>query len=153
MTQYEEKNPSIETASLTLSESITLVGDDGIEHFTATGRPMPEYSYSSLANMPGQFGAQVPQSLPWKFTDDDIISVPIPIDEAGRPVRVTDRIKRKSWLGGWGRSAKCGRKKQRCRIVRMTRGDYLKYYARDENGNYIGTEPEGSGPSITDFSD
>ena len=28
------------------------------------------------------------------------------------------------------------------KVVRMPRMDYLKYFARDEHHNYIGTEPE-----------
>ncbi len=30
-------------------------------------------------------------------------------------------------------------------MIRVTRGDYLKYFVRDEKGNYCGTEPEGVG--------
>ncbi|TKA81626.1 hypothetical protein B0A49_01260 [Cryomyces minteri] len=37
------------------------------------------------------------------------------------------------------------RSKEQVRMVQMTRDEYDTYWARDEDGNYIGTAPEGSG--------
>ena len=34
------------------------------------------------------------------------------------------------------------------RIVMMTRNDYLRYWARDVQGRYVGSAPEGEGPRI-----
>ena len=36
-------------------------------------------------------------------------------------------------------------KKDEFKMVEMTRGEYLKYWAKDEEERYIGTEPEGEG--------
>ncbi|KAI9673853.1 MAG: hypothetical protein M1817_002059 [Caeruleum heppii] len=142
----DKKAPTVDAMSLSPSEAPTLVQEDGLKRFTATGRPMPEKQYWSNSDDPYSHV----QSLPYKFTDEDYISVPVPAEEekpsevrqvTGR--RPTFFMKLKQALsdrdgGGSG--------KQKFRIVRMKRGDYLKYYARDEDGNYIGTEPEGSGP-------
>ncbi len=68
-----------------------------------------------------------------RFTDDSIISVPIPIENG-------NNRRRKSFLGKIGE--KIRGKEQNCRIIRMTRREYLARYAKDENGNYIGTEPQ-----------
>lgn len=38
--------------------------------------------------------------------------------------------------------------KQRVKDVRMTREEYEAYWARDEEGRYVGTEPEGRGAVI-----
>ena len=31
------------------------------------------------------------------------------------------------------------------RLLRMSKGEYTKYWAYDDEGNYVGTEPEGVG--------
>lgn len=36
---------------------------------------------------------------------------------------------------------KAKKSKEGFRLVRMTRGEYLMYWAKDEEGRYIGTEP------------
>ncbi|KAF2454374.1 hypothetical protein BDY21DRAFT_353795 [Lineolata rhizophorae] len=38
--------------------------------------------------------------------------------------------------------------RDRIRMVRMTRGEYLAYWARDARGKYVGTEPRERGPEI-----
>ena len=34
------------------------------------------------------------------------------------------------------------------KMLRMSKEDYAKYWAKDDDGNYIGTEPEGEGRKI-----
>lgn len=38
-----------------------------------------------------------------------------------------------------------GAESEKHKMVRMRRDEYLKYWARDAKGIYIGSEPEGSG--------
>jgi hypothetical protein len=35
--------------------------------------------------------------------------------------------------------------RSRIKVLNMSQEDYLKYWAKDEDGNYTGTEPEGEG--------
>ncbi|KZF22829.1 hypothetical protein L228DRAFT_268211 [Xylona heveae TC161] len=39
-------------------------------------------------------------------------------------------------------------REKKYQIVQMTRGEYLKYWAKDEQGRYCGTEPEGKGREL-----
>lgn len=43
---------------------------------------------------------------------------------------------------------KGGKREALVKILRMSRRDYLKYWARDNDGKYIGTEPEHLGPQL-----
>lgn len=91
-------------------------------------------------------GSGVPNLLPFRFTDNSIINVPIPAeeleDETENPIPATER--RSSWIEKVGK--KLGRKeKQKIVNLKMTRGEYLKYWAKDGDGNYIGTEPQEMG--------
>ncbi|KAI9709621.1 MAG: hypothetical protein M1812_007669 [Candelaria pacifica] len=151
-TPKSKTETSIETSSLAPSEATTLVPEenDGMQRFTATGRPMPQYSPSALASgFHGPLGGEAVQHLPMKFTDESIITVPIPIDEPS-PCPETNIIKegKKSWVSKLGDSIKGKKSQGKFRMVRMTRGEYLKYWAKDEEGRYIGTEPEGMGREL-----
>ncbi|KAL0262442.1 hypothetical protein SLS55_001410 [Diplodia seriata] len=108
--------------------------------------------HPGISNMDcGSFsGSGAPNLLPFRFTDESIINVPIPAEDLEDPESeshppATER--RSSWMAKLGR--KLGNKgKQPILNVKMTRGEYLKYWAKDENGNYVGTEPEGEGKRI-----
>ena len=76
----DSKDPVVgaaDTASVAPSQAETLVDDADLQHFTATGRPMPPYNPSGWANLSGAFVAQAPQHLPYKYTDDSLIPVPV----------------------------------------------------------------------------
>ena len=45
-------------------------------------------------------------------------------------------------------SDKSENKKAGFRMIEMTRREYLMYWAKDEQGRYIGTEPKGRGAEI-----
>ncbi|TAQ89570.1 hypothetical protein B7494_g2127 [Chlorociboria aeruginascens] len=67
-TPYDSDNepllaPQPETQELTADE---------ILHFTATGRPMPVFKMSGLANLAGPY-ANAPQLLPVRYTDESVI--------------------------------------------------------------------------------
>ena len=92
--------------------------------------------------MDGMFAKTAPDLLPWKFTDEDLVSIPIPADVLDKSDDENGKTKRK----GWGSKLKDKfSHKSSFRLVQVTRGDYLKYFARDEQGAYIGTEPEEMG--------
>ena len=119
---------------------------------------MPKYDPSALGNLPGGGGfvGQAPQNLPWKFHDDDYITVPVPVEDDGggqqhHPDDGGEKgQKKKNWASKLGAkiTGKDTEKKAKFQMVRMTKADYLKYYAKDEHGNYAGSEPEGSRPPI-----
>lgn len=87
--------------------------------------------------------------LPVKFTDDSIIRVPINIDKTysstkeGQDPESEQSHKRSFTDKLFGK-----KKDDTIRVVKMTRGDYLKYWAKDDHGNYTGTEPEEKGPEL-----
>lgn len=63
-----------------------------------------------------------------------------PIKEPQQQRRPSSFMKK---LKGGGGEKKA--KKEDFKMVKMTRGEYLMYWAKDEEGRYIGTEPEGEG--------
>lgn len=111
---------------------------------------MPKYHSSGLSNVPADFTPMAVQNLPWKFTDDDLISVPIPVsvDSAAAADNAADQVESKGWGSRLKQAMKGKRSPPKMKMVKMTRGEYLKYWARDEQGNYIGTEPEGMGEKL-----
>lgn len=98
---------------------------------------------SGLANMPGGVGftPQAPQFLPVKFNDDSIIPVPVLMakSEAKGEEKQGFIGKMKGIMSGSGKE-----KEGKLRVVYMPRREYLKYFAKDDDGNYIGTEPQRS---------
>lgn len=142
----------------TMSEQDHLQGDPSLQRFTATGRPMPKLADSArgrgmnaLASSES-FGAGAPNLLPTRFTDDSIISVPVlpppgtskklsksDDDDDGNPIKMP-----KSRFSFFRRKSSSLSKKKDDDddfvMKEMTRLDYLKHYAKDDNGKYIGTE-------------
>lgn len=135
------------------------------QHFTATGRPFPSSTSSNTNGFFGgyaaaeSFGRAAPNLLPVRFTDASIISVPVlphaepsqskpnaedsdsdsntnPVKESKHKSRFSiSSFRRKSSSGN---AAKKG--KQDFVIKEMTRGEYLKHYAKDDNGRFVGSE-------------
>ncbi|CAO1602104.1 hypothetical protein XANCAGTX0491_005735 [Xanthoria calcicola] len=148
---------------------------DAMQRFTATGRPKevinkneeprkPSYNPSALGNLPSAFTHQAPQFLPQQFTDDSVLLIPIPVSalRVATPPPSTSRKKtteeettpqpQQRRLSSSSSSKLMNRlrgekkkKKEEFKMVEMTRGEYLRYWAKDEEGRYIGTEPEGEG--------
>lgn len=142
----EKKGDGVTASAVTIET--TEVPD--MQRFTAAGRPKPNFDPSISNTDFGMFtGGGTPNLLPFRFTDDSIINVPIPLedleDEPEEQAPGTER--RSSWMGRIGRKM-AGKEKQKIRNVKMTRGEYLKYWAKDEHGNYVGTEPEEMGKQI-----
>ncbi|KAL8711137.1 MAG: hypothetical protein Q9225_007174 [Loekoesia sp. 1 TL-2023] len=155
---FFSKKPSNGDVSPSETEGLTQ-DTEAMQRFTATGRPMPTYKSSSLANFTGDSSSQAPQFLPQKFTDGSIITIPIPLADLAEPSSpattsspsssepITER-RRPSLFGklaGKSSGEKQKEKKGGFKMVKMTRRKYLMYWAKDEEGRYFGTEPEGEG--------
>ncbi|KAG0648092.1 hypothetical protein D0Z07_5721 [Hyphodiscus hymeniophilus] len=117
--------------------------EDSMMHFTATGRPMPGYKHSNLMSMGGDMHS-LPQLLPRRYTDDSIIPA-IVVDVIPNPKTVEEEEKKRARRGSFLKRLKGEAKKDDDRgmtkVIYMPRRDYLKWFARDLEGKYIGTEP------------
>lgn len=85
------------------------------------------------------------------YKDDEVITVRIPAsdladsddDDTPPAAAPGSQPRRSSWL-----SKLKSKSKPADQLLMMTRGDYLRYWARDSQGRYIGSEPEGTGRRI-----
>ena len=176
-----DTSPSSETEALARDT-------DAMQRFTATGRPyvcqlsshcpdtsahsaiqpanplpihrrMPTYTPSALANTAtGTSVAEAPQFLPVKFTDDSILTIPIPLSKLYPSAVGSNNIdtqnqnpvqqERRRWSVFGKSGGKEEKDKGGFKMVKMTRREYLMYWAKDEQGRYIGTEPEGDGRKL-----
>ncbi|KAI4219662.1 MAG: hypothetical protein LQ349_008291 [Xanthoria aureola] len=170
---FSRKSPSISNNHDNFedgTETAPLAQDtDAMQRFTATGRPKPSYNPSALGNLPSAFTHQAPQFLPQRFTDDSVLLIPIPVsalraantpspppssvsenptteeETTQQPQQRRLSSSSSSKLMNRLRGGKKKKKKEEFKMVEMTRGEYLRYWAKDEEGRYIGTEPEGEG--------
>ena len=118
---------------------------------------MPKYKSSALEALSSSDSYNAaPQHLPVRFTDDSILTIPIPYkdlsplsDESditnkdgndNGPVHTGKQKRRSSLFGKLKGGDKEKKDKEGFRLVKMTRREYLMYWAKDEEGNYIGTE-------------
>ena len=127
-----------------------LAETDSRQRFTATGRPWVPPSKHEKAQFAmtqigfaDTFAQGAPQLLPFRYTDDSIISVPVLRPEdvgsyAHRASVADGSAKKKFWQSRW--KSKDGGLNEKFVIKKMKRGDYLKYYAKDDEGRYCGTE-------------
>ena len=108
---------------------------------------MPRYQHDYYSNMMGHgFAATAPtNTLPFKYTDSSIITIPINITELPLDTLSTDSIvqdpspKLPEKKGGFFRrlsTSHSEKPKRDIKAVRMMRGEYLKFWAKDEKGQY-----------------
>lgn len=147
-----------------MSTSKSLHDDPTLQSFTATGRPISKTSASrkgtgleGLASY-DSLGAGAPNLLPVRFTDESIISIAVlpppdlpdakpeasDSDEDGNPVKGLKPKSRFSFSAFRRKSSSKKEKKPDFVMKDMTRAEYLKHYAKDDKGNYIGTEEPAS---------
>jgi hypothetical protein len=113
--------------------------DDDLMHFTATGRPVPQFRGSALSSLGGHMYT-APQLLPKRYTDDSII--PAIITGVIPAENKVEGSKKKGLLGKLkGKKEKDVSEKGILKVVFMPRREYQKFFARDLKGNYIGSEP------------
>ena len=121
--------------------------EDAMQNFTATGRPAPKFKASALTSWGGD-GWSVPQLLPKRYTDDSIIPAIVTdvvpsektaqLEASKKKGGFLSRFKGKKENEGLNEN---GERKGITKVVYMPRRDYLKYFAKDERGVYIGSEP------------
>jgi len=117
---------------------------DSVQRFTATGRPMPAFKANALQSMGGDLHS-MPQLLPKRYTDDSIIpAIVVDIIPSRKTTEEDEKKKgrRASFLKKLKGdvSPKKDETKGLTKVVYMPRRDYLKWFARDQDGVYIGTE-------------
>ena len=112
---------------------------DGMESFSATGKPFKgttqaesnARAWNAYATADA-LGRGAPNLLPVKYTDESLIDVPVmrPEDIG----KVEDPQKKKTFFSR--------RRSENTNFIirQIPRGEYLKYYAKDDNGAYCGTE-------------
>lgn len=117
--------------------------DDERARFTATGRPMRPYASNPLHNMGGDMFT-APRYLPKQYTDESIIPVIIVNVTPSQKPESPQRKKRSKSITSIfkGEKAEKDASKKITKIVFMPRGEYLKHFAKDDDGNYIGTMPQ-----------
>jgi hypothetical protein len=123
---------------------------DTMQRFTATGRPYRPHqpakegwSVNSLSAAES-FGAGPANLLPTRFTDESLITIPVQRPE--NIGKVAPAKAKKPFISfGW-------KSKDDFLMKQVPRGEYLKYYAKDESGNYIGRQTLAAAPfcSTTD---
>jgi len=134
------------------SHNYAELSEEERSRFTATGRPIPSEALSkvrsgSLQSWSGDMFTQ-PRFLPVQYTDDSIIpaivtgvkrSVPPPPIEGQIPPK-----KRRHSLAGLfkGDRKEEDTGKGITKVVFMPRREYLRFFAKDEKGDYIGSEPK-----------
>jgi hypothetical protein len=134
--------PSNENSSIAPSQTSTLVNrDDPSQNFTATGRPMSTTKPSALGNIPGGFVPQAPQFLPVKFHDDAII--PVPVIAAAPAPEVISTAKPSGFMSRMKNIMSSKKEEEgKLRVVYMPRREYMKYFAKDDEGVYVGSEAQ-----------
>ncbi|KFY45585.1 hypothetical protein V495_02896 [Pseudogymnoascus sp. VKM F-4514 (FW-929)] len=129
------------SASSSASSTSTLSDTDCYERFTATGRPMPAYNRSAWSSA-CIYGPTAPHFLPFRFTDDSIIPVVVRVCEENFKAGVegTHSKRRRSLRDRLHLRSN----KSKIVVAMMPRRDYLRHFAHDEEGRYVGTEKEES---------
>ena len=136
------------------------MGDDGRSgavRTTLTGKPI-EYKHDNHTNMMMAetsgfgFGSAGANLLPPGYTDSSAVRIPIklsdvpgftPAEPYNEPVK---QEKKSSFFGKLKGGSGGKRKESEIVVVRMSRGDYLKYWAKGEDGKFspdVQEPPEG----------
>ncbi|CAL3966303.1 unnamed protein product [Diplocarpon coronariae] len=123
------------------AEQPTELSEYDRQHFTATGRPAPAFKASGLANLGGHMYT-MPQLLPKRYTDDSII--PAIITDVIPSARAPEvgKSEKKGLLSKLKGSKEGEAKDKVLKVVYMPRREYQRFFARDEKGNYMGTEEQ-----------
>lgn len=129
---------------------------DGIQRFTATGQPYKPKDQNDNSGMmfadTFAAGSAAANTLPFKFTDDSKLTIPVLPNGRTEIVRddtssMTNDVKEEKSRGFFRKlststsSSKSNKKKNSDFVMKdMTRREYLKHYAKDDKGRYCGSE-------------
>ena len=123
-------------------QSLPDIDSEATQRFTATGQPIPVASFSALDSWGGDMFS-VPKLLPKQYTDESIIPAivtnVIPKPKVQSPEGEGKR--RKSFVKMFKGEREKDDGKGITKVVFMPRKEYTKYFAKDNAGNYIGSEP------------
>ena len=85
----------------------------------------------------------VPQLLPKRYTDDSII--PAIVVDVVPSQKTLEEEQRRARRGSFLKKLRGGQRREEgkgvTKVVYMPRRDYLKWFARDLEGEYVGSEP------------
>lgn len=110
---------------------------DDIEGCNPAGGEFVHTKPSGWGNLPSTFLASAPQLLQERYTDDSIIPV---IVTNVVTIASTTRPRKQSLVNKIFKGDNDSLRNTKA--VWMPRRDYVKWFARDKDGNYIGTESE-----------
>lgn len=123
---------------------------DGRTRTTLTGQPIA-YKHDALTNVAvgdagfvggGAAGANL---LPHGYTDDSIVRIPLKISDIEGEQPPAKQEKKKGLMRRLSNAISLGDKASgEIRVVTMTRGDYLKHWAKGEDGKFLPTVEEPS---------
>jgi hypothetical protein len=128
--------------------------DDSYQRFTATGRPYKdqsqENSYNSAMNaVMGSdtiaWGTGPANLLPFRYTDESTLMIAV-LKPHTNNLSLTSEYNNEGTPNKKSKTRNLFRRKQSTSVndnfdtKKVTRGDYLKYYAKDEKGFYCGTD-------------
>ncbi|OBT63319.1 hypothetical protein VE03_07204 [Pseudogymnoascus sp. 23342-1-I1] len=128
------------STSSSASSRSKLSDTDLYERFTATGRPMPIQYNRSAWSSACVYGPTAPHFLPFRFTDDSIIPVVVRVCEESFKSGVEGKPRK----GRRSLRDRLGFRKTKAVVAMMPRREYLRHFAHDEEGRYVGTEKEES---------
>lgn len=131
------------THSIAASEATTLVDEKPqAERTSLTGGPI-KYEHDALSNVMlgdgGGFGAASvgANRLPFGYTDQSLVRIPIKMSDVDDVASSGNDVQHEKKGGLFSKfSSKRKEKNEEIVVVMMSRGDYLKYWAKDENGKF-----------------
>lgn len=144
---------SKDTHSIASSEAATLAGNNGKqqeEHTTLHGRPIRR-DHDNLSNMMLGDGAGASPTvganlLPPGFTDRSRVHIPIKMSEIEGGAPDSSEVKAEKKGGLFKKFSGKRKDDEEIKVVMMSRGDYLRYWAKGNDGKYLDSvvePPEG----------
>lgn len=127
-----------------MSESNQAHHNDGIYHAPDVEvEPFPTLANSTMG------GITAPIHPPHRFNDETLMYVAVRVSMGSRGSqerKSSSSNKKTSRLKSFAKALKRGTNpsntSEDIRVIRMPRSDYIKYFARNEVDEYVGTEPE-----------
>jgi len=154
-TNEHSKLPSEDTQSVAASNAPLLPGqaNGSEERTTLTGKPI-RYEHDTATNVMlgdgGGFASTTAGAnlLPPGYTDRSLVRIPIKLADVGGQdaIQGTAEIKAEKKRGFLSKLTTKKDARDDMKVVMMSRGDYLKYWAKGPDGKYLDTvlePPEG----------
>ncbi|KAK5110287.1 hypothetical protein LTR62_006140 [Meristemomyces frigidus] len=119
----------------------TSQASDSMTRTTLTGKPIA-YNHDSLSNVmtsDGGFSSAGANLLPPGYTDDSVVHIPIKMSDIQGQHPVQPQVEKKRSLFRKLSNAVSIKQSsaEEFKVVTMRRGDYLKYWAKGEDGKFL----------------